>query len=90
MGTPYPCHHYHDHHQEPQGGVTTFWECLGNAWENSGVLDPFNLKRSAGIGVRIFMPMLGKLGYDMGYGFDGWGTNEPYGWAHHFIFGMPF
>jgi outer membrane protein insertion porin family len=34
------------------------------------VLDPFDLNRSAGVGIRVFIPMLGMLGYDIGYGFD--------------------
>ena len=63
---------------------------MGNAWLDSSDLDPFNLKRSAGVGVRIFIPMLGMLGYDIGYGFDEGGTDEPHGWEYHLIFGMPF
>ncbi|MBT6870995.1 MAG: outer membrane protein assembly factor BamA [Candidatus Marinimicrobia bacterium] len=65
----------------------------GNVWEDFDSVDPFNLKRSAGVGVRLFMPMLGMLGYDMGYGFDNVGNFEndgPRGWEHHLIFGMPF
>jgi len=65
----------------------------GNVWEDFNSVDPFNLKRSAGVGVRLFMPMLGMLGYDMGYGFDNVGNFEndgPRGWEHHLIFGMPF
>jgi len=67
----------------------SFFE-MGNAWLNTDVLDPFELKRSAGVGIRIFIPMLGKLGYDIGYGFDKWATDKPFGWKHHLIFGMPF
>jgi len=50
-----------------------------------------DLKRSAGIGIRLFMPMLGTLGYDIGYGFDDtiFDPGQPHGWEHHFIFGMP-
>ena len=71
---------------------------MGNVWKNMDSLDPFNLKRSAGFGIRIFIPMLGMLGYDMGYGFDytdydamnpNHGT-KPHGWEYHLIFGMPF
>jgi outer membrane protein insertion porin family len=65
----------------------------GNVWKDFNSVDPFNLKRSAGVGVRLFMPMLGMLGYDMGYGFDNVGNFEndgPRGWEHHLIFGMPF
>lgn len=42
----------------------------GNAFENVKDFKPFNLKRSAGVGVRIFLPVLGMLGIDWGYGFD--------------------
>ena len=75
----------------------SFFE-MGNVWSDITVLDPFNLKRSAGIGVRMFIPMLGMLGYDIGYGFDSTdfdeyinsGSTEPHGWEYHLIFGMPF
>ncbi len=42
----------------------------GNAWQNFKDFNPLDLKRSAGAGVRIFLPMLGLLGVDYGYGFD--------------------
>ena len=42
----------------------------GNAWEDMKDYNPFNLKRSAGIGVRIFLPMIGLMGIDWAYGFD--------------------
>ncbi len=42
----------------------------GNAWENFKTFDPFDVKRSAGFGIRFFMPMFGLLGLDWGYGFD--------------------
>ena len=32
--------------------------------------NPYNMKRSAGVGVRLFLPMFGQLGLDWGYGFD--------------------
>ena len=77
--------------------VLSFFE-MGNIWSNINDLDPFDLKRSAGAGVRVFIPMLGMLGYDIGYGFDysdfdkliNNGSTEPHGWEHHIIFGMPF
>ncbi len=47
----------------------TFVEA-GNAWANFEDFNPFELKRSAGFGVRIFLPMFGLLGLDWGYGFD--------------------
>jgi outer membrane protein insertion porin family len=42
----------------------------GNAWKNFREYNPFNIKRSAGVGLRIFLPMFGLLGIDYGYGFD--------------------
>lgn len=42
----------------------------GNAWNNFRSFDPFDVKRSAGLGIRFFMPMFGLLGLDWGYGFD--------------------
>ena len=63
----------------------------GNVWEDFESVDIFNLKRAVGIGVRIHMPMLGMLGYDVGYGFDSIynDSNTPSGWEHHLLFGMP-
>lgn len=45
----------------------------GNAWANSKSFNPFDIKRSAGAGVRLFLPMFGLLGLDYAYGFD-WRT----------------
>ncbi len=42
----------------------------GNAWHMSENFNPFDFKRAAGVGVRIYMPMIGMLGVDWGYGFD--------------------
>jgi outer membrane protein insertion porin family len=42
----------------------------GNVWNSFDKFDPFNVRRSAGIGVRIFLPIFGLLGLDYGYGFD--------------------
>lgn len=78
--------------ENPTIYALTFAEA-GNVWEDFNSVDPFDLKRSAGVGVRLFMPMLGMLGYDMGYGFDNVGNFEndgARGWEHHLIFGMPF
>ena len=47
----------------------TFLEA-GNCWLGFDKFDPFDVKRSAGVGVRIFLPMFGLLGLDWGYGFD--------------------
>ena len=68
----------------------TFFEA-GNVWQDFEQIDAFDLNRSAGIGVRLFMPMLGMLGYDVGYGFDkdlSILNSSP--WEYHLIFGMPF
>ena len=67
----------------------------GNAFNNFQQFNPFQLKRSAGVGLRIFMPAFGLLGIDFGYGFDedlrpqsaGQG---PSGWQTHFIIGQQF
>jgi len=63
----------------------------GNVWNNTSEFKPFELKRSAGLGVRIFMPAFGLLGFDFGYGFDkGLGQTERSGWQTHFIIGQQF
>jgi outer membrane protein insertion porin family len=49
--------------------VTTFVQG-GNAYQSFKEFNPFNLKRSAGFGARIFLPMFGLLGFDYGFGFD--------------------
>ncbi|MGB2397174.1 MAG: BamA/OMP85 family outer membrane protein [Flavobacteriaceae bacterium] len=64
----------------------------GQGFESLKNFNPFNAKRSAGMGVRIFMPAFGLLGIDFGYGFDN--TNDalktPNGWETHFIIGQQF
>ena len=42
----------------------------GNTWANFKSFNPFNVKRSAGVGLRVFLPMFGLLGVDYGWGFD--------------------
>ena len=42
----------------------------GNVWNSFDKFDPFNVRRSTGLGVRIFLPIFGLLGLDYGYGFD--------------------
>lgn len=42
----------------------------GNTWANFGSYNPFDLKRSAGFGIRAFLPMFGLIGFDYGFGFD--------------------
>ena len=61
----------------------------GNAWNNTKDFNPFDMKRSAGIGVRIFLPMVGLMGIDWAYGFDKvFGTKG--GSQFHFILGQEF
>ncbi len=68
----------------------TFLEA-GNSFSNFEEFRPFDLKRSAGAGVRIFMPMFGLLGVDLGYGFDPIGNiGASSGWQTHFVIGQQF
>ena len=69
----------------------TFLEA-GNGYNSFREFDPFNSKRSAGLGVRIFMPAFGLLGIDFAYGFDNTNPNSttPNGWETHFIIGQRF
>lgn len=68
----------------------TFVEA-GNAWEKVGDFNPFDLKRSAGVGVRIFLPMIGMMGIDWAYGFDKIRGSSGYGGSQfHFILGQEF
>ena len=63
----------------------------GNSFNSFRDFDPFNLKRSAGLGVRIFMPAFGLLGIDFGHGFDPIpGDATKSGWQTHFIIGQQF
>ena len=63
----------------------------GNAWTEVGDFNPFDLKRSAGIGVRIFLPMIGMMGIDWAYGFDDIRGSSQYGGSQfHFILGQEF
>ncbi|MBB3124464.1 outer membrane protein insertion porin family [Mesoflavibacter sabulilitoris] len=68
----------------------TFLEA-GNSYNDFRSYDPFELKRSAGFGVRIFMPAFGLLGIDFGHGFDPQpGETSKHGWETHFIIGQQF
>ena len=63
----------------------------GAAWDSFRDYNPFVINRSAGAGIRIFMPAFGLLGIDFGYGFDPIpGGIEPNGWETHFIIGQRF
>ena len=59
----------------------------GNCWSDIRDFNPFEIKRSAGVGVRVFLPMIGLLGVDWGYGFD----DSQYGGSQfHFVIGQQF
>ena len=59
----------------------------GNCWSDIKDFNPFQMKRSAGVGVRIFLPMVGLLGVDWGYGFD----DPTHGKSQfHFVIGQQF
>ncbi|PTX44416.1 Beta-barrel assembly machine subunit BamA [Christiangramia gaetbulicola] len=63
----------------------------GATYDNFRDYNPFQLNRSAGVGLRIFMPTFGLLGIDFGYGFDEIvGQPGPNGWETHFIIGQQF
>ncbi len=63
----------------------------GSSYDNFRDYNPFQLNRSAGAGIRIFMPAFGLLGLDFGYGFDPIpGLTQPNGWETHFIIGQQF
>ena len=63
----------------------------GNCWSEFKQFNPFDLKRSAGVGVRLFLPMIGLLGIDWGYGFDAInGSKANSGSQFHFILGQEF
>lgn len=63
----------------------------GASFDSFKNYNPFNMQRSAGFGVRVFMPMFGLLGIDFGYGFDAPpGMNQKSGWQTHFILGQQF
>lgn len=64
----------------------------GEAWPELSNVDPFNLRRSVGFGARIYMPMIGIIGFDYAYGFDNINSaGQKYGsWHPHFVFGRSF
>jgi outer membrane protein insertion porin family len=70
-----------------------FFAEAGNTWERLAKTDPYDLRRSVGIGARLFMPLLGIIGFDYAYGFDNINsrTGEKFGaWKPHFVFGRSF
>ncbi|AXG75254.1 outer membrane protein assembly factor BamA [Flavobacterium arcticum] len=70
--------------------VLTFAEA-GASYDEFAEYNPFALKRSAGFGLRVFMPAFGLLGIDFGHGFDPLpGSTQKNGWETHFIIGQQF
>ena len=71
----------------------TFAEA-GNAWSDVKYFNPFSMKKSAGVGVRIYLPMVGLMGIDWAYGFDkvytGQNIQQKGGSQFHFILGQEF
>ena len=59
----------------------------GNCWADIREFNPLQIKRSAGVGVRVFLPMIGLLGVDWGYGFD---DAKNGGSQFHFVIGQQF
>jgi len=69
-----------------------FFAEAGKVWSSFRTSDPFAMKRSVGIGGRVYMPMIGIIGFDYGYGFDrvdALGNPDPK-WKMHFVFGRSF
>lgn len=62
----------------------------GNCWENIEDFNPFEIKRSAGVGVRIMLTMVGLIGVDWGWGFDPIGDKKVSGSNFHFLIGQQF
>ena len=63
----------------------------GNAWTNARKFNPFNMRQSAGVGVRILLPMVGLMGIDWAYGFTKYINGQKVGGSQfHFIIGQEF
>ena len=64
----------------------------GNCWKDIKDFNPFEVKRSAGIGLRVMLPIVGMLGIDWGYGFDPVPNekNKKGGSQFHFVIGQQF
>jgi outer membrane protein insertion porin family len=60
----------------------------GNSWTEMSKFNIFDLKRSAGVGIRVFLQMIGLIGLDWAYGFDNvFGPSQYSGSHFHFILG---
>src|SRR5699024_4715261 len=78
--------------QQPQTHIygLVFAEA-GNGYRNWQEFDPFKLHRSLGVGIRVYIPFIGMIGLDWGYGFDGTArSDKPHGGKLHFSMGMDF
>ena len=78
-----------------QQGQTSIYGLIfaeaGNGYRDWHDFDPFRLHRSLGAGVRVYLPMIGMIGVDWGYGFDGTKrSSTPHGGKFHFTIGMDF
>lgn len=63
----------------------------GNGFNSWKEFSPFKIKRSAGVGVRLYLPIVGMLGIDWGYGFDpAYGSTKRSGSQFHFVMGQQF
>ena len=64
----------------------------GNCWSDIKDFNPFSIKRSAGVGLRVMLPIVGMLGVDWGYGFDPVPTEgkDRGGSQFHFMIGQQF
>lgn len=70
---------------------TSLFAEAGNTWGETKSMDPLDLKRSAGIGIRLLINPIGLVGFDYGYGFDAVSlVGPPAGWKFHFQFGRSF
>lgn len=71
--------------------ATAFAEA-GNAWDDIRHVNPFSLKKSAGFGVRVLLPMVGLLGIDWAYGFQKYDSAgvKIGGSQFHFVIGQEF
>ena len=58
----------------------------GNCWSDIHDFNPFQVKRSAGVGLRVFLSIVGLLGIDWGYGFDATSNKSQF----HFVIGQQF
>lgn len=77
----------------PSANIYIFGFAEGaNSWIENKDINPFDVKRSAGVGIRIFMPIFGMLGFDLGYGFDNYErkTSSSNKWLPQFILGQTF